>query len=254
MESSPAAPLEPKAEPPVLTVRFYRPEDRPVIRRICAETGFLGKPIDPLFEDRELFADYLTRYYTDIEPESTLVIESGGVVQGYLNGSRRVGQYKRFRFRDNARLFLVGAWRYFTRPYGAETRQYVRWLMTRAGKENPVTPQDLPHFHINLLPPVRSVAGTRAIIDAFLKYLVEQGEKGVYAQVISYEARRAVRTFERYGFEVIDQKEVTKYRHLHDGGIFLFTIIKDLKANGSLYGSDLGKGKGKHQSQPTSKA
>lgn len=34
-------------------VRPYWPEDRPVLRRICADTGFLGKPIDPVFEDRE---------------------------------------------------------------------------------------------------------------------------------------------------------------------------------------------------------
>ena len=241
MESSSAVPPS-KGEAP-LVARFYEPKDRAAIRRICAETGFLGKPIDALFEDRDLFADYLTRYYTDWEPESTLVLESNGEVMGYLNGSRRVTRYKWFRFWDNARLFLVGMWRYFTRPYGESTRKYVRWLLTRAGKENPLTPKNLPHFHINMLPQVRSVAGTREIVDKFLKYLTEQGEKGVYAQVISYEARRAVRMFQRYGFRVADQTEVTKYRHLHEGGIFLFTIIKDLEANSTLYGIDLAKEK-----------
>jgi hypothetical protein len=29
-------------------------------------------PVDRLFEDRELFADYLTRYYTHFEPEALL--------------------------------------------------------------------------------------------------------------------------------------------------------------------------------------
>ncbi|HEY8964830.1 MAG TPA: GNAT family acetyltransferase [Candidatus Methylacidiphilales bacterium] len=247
--------MEPAPVPasPVLNVRFYRPEDRAAVRRICAETGFLGKPIDVLFEDRDLFADYLTRYYTDKEPESTLVIEVDGKVSGYLTGSRHLKRYKMFRFRDNARLFLVGMWRYFTRPYGAATRQYVRWLLTRAGKENPHTPQGLPHFHINLLPEARSVAGTRGLIDAFLDYLRREGDTGVYGQMVTFDSRRGTRMFERYGFRVVDQVEVTKYKHLHEGGIFLFTIVKDLAANVSLYGKDLHKEKeGEQETEPVS--
>ena len=69
-------------------IRPYRAEDRPVLRAICADTGFLGKPIDPVFEDRELFADYLTSYYTDREPESSFVCELDGEVKGYVMGSR----------------------------------------------------------------------------------------------------------------------------------------------------------------------
>jgi hypothetical protein len=49
-------------------IRLYRPSDRDAVRRLCCETGYLGKAIDPVFEDRELFADYLTSFYTDWEP------------------------------------------------------------------------------------------------------------------------------------------------------------------------------------------
>ena len=55
--------------------RKYRPSDRAAVRRLCCETGFIGNPIDPVFEDRELFADFLTAYYTDFEPESAFVVE-----------------------------------------------------------------------------------------------------------------------------------------------------------------------------------
>ena len=81
------------------TVRPYRPEDRPLLRAICADTGFLGRPIDPVFEDRELFADYLTGYYTDVEPESTFVCELNGEVKGYLMGSRFPKRKARFETR-----------------------------------------------------------------------------------------------------------------------------------------------------------
>jgi len=64
-------------------VRKYRPEDRDAVRWICCQTGMLGHPIDPVFQDRELFADYLTSYYTDMEPESCFVVEHRGKVVGY---------------------------------------------------------------------------------------------------------------------------------------------------------------------------
>ncbi|MEY2575833.1 MAG: hypothetical protein QOF80_1320, partial [Verrucomicrobiota bacterium] len=47
------------------TIRSYRATDRAAVRRLCCQTGFLGDPIDPVYQDNELFADFLTTYYTD---------------------------------------------------------------------------------------------------------------------------------------------------------------------------------------------
>jgi hypothetical protein len=222
-------------------IRPYRPGDRAAVRAICADTGFLGQPIDPVFEDRELFADYLTSYYTDTEPESTFVCEIDGEVKGYVMGSRFPKKKARFESRLIPRLVVRGLWRYFTRPYNAATRRYVRWLITRARHEQPFTPPDIPHFHFNMRPGARTVAGTREITDMFFSYLRECGETQVYGQVIAFETRRGARMFERYGFRVIDEREVTKYRDLDPRKIFLFTILKDLAANPTLYGLDLHK-------------
>ncbi len=241
-------PADANAEVAQFRVRFYRPSDRAALRRICADTGCLGTPIDPLFEDRELFADYLTRYYTDREPESTLVCEVDGEMLGYLTGCRRTRAYAFFRMWNNLALFGVGMFRYFFRPYGAATRQYVRWLLTKAGAESPLTPKGMPHFHINLLSKARNVAQTRALIDTYLEYLVAQGEKGVYGQMVTFDTRRGPRMFERYGFRVVDQREVTKYKDRREGQVFLFTVIKDLSANARLYGNDLAKAGAKQKS------
>ena len=220
-------------------IRPYRPEDRPAIRAICADTGFLGQPIDPVFEDRELFADYLTSYYTDVEPESTFVCELDGEVKGYVMGSRFPKRKARYEARMLPGLVLRGLWRYFTRPYHAASRKYVRWILTQARKENPFTPPDIPHFHFNIRPEARSVAASRELVDIFLDYLCRHGEKQVYAQAVAYESRRGARMFERYGFRVIDEREVTKYRDYYPKKIYLFTILKDLTLNPKLYGADL---------------
>jgi len=228
-------------ERPRHVIRPYRPGDRDAIRAICADTGFLGQPIDPVFEDRELFADYMTSYYTDAEPEATIVCELDGQVRGYVMGSRFPKRKARYESRLLPRLIARGIWRYFTRPYNAATRRYVRWLLTRARHEVPFTPPDIPHFHFNILPEARTIHTTRAMVDLFLQHLVDHGETQVYAQAVAYETRRGPRMFERYGFRVIDEREVTKYRELDPRRIYLFTILKDLTRNVSIYGDDLHK-------------
>ena len=70
-------------------IRSYRASDREAVRRLCCQTGFLGEPIDPVYQDHELFADFLTTYYTDHEPESSFVLELDGEIRGYLLGSRQ---------------------------------------------------------------------------------------------------------------------------------------------------------------------
>ncbi len=220
-------------------IRPYRPGDRAAIRAICADTGFLGQPIDPVFEDRELFADYLTSYYTDAEPESTFVCEVDGEVKGYVMGSLHPGKKERFERRLLPRLVLSGAWRYFARPYNAATRRYVKWLLTRARHEVPFAPPEMPHLHFNILPVARTLPTTRAIVDLFFRHCLDHGKSKVYGQIVSYEGRRGARLFERWGFEVVDEREVTKYRELDPRRIFLLTIVKDLAASPSVYGADL---------------
>jgi ribosomal protein S18 acetylase RimI-like enzyme len=230
---------QPPRSRPEHVIRRYRPSDREAVRAICADTGFLGKPIDPAFEDRELFADYLTSYYTDVEPESTVVCEIDGEVKGYVMGSRFPGRKARYEAWFLPVLVARGLWRYFTRPYNAASRRYVRWIVTQARQQNPYTPPNMPHLHFNMRPEARSVATARGMVDMFLQYLYDHGERQVYGQVVTYENRRGVRTFERYGFRVVDQREVTKYRDIYPGKIQLFTIVKDLAVNPKLYGHDL---------------
>jgi 8-oxo-dGTP pyrophosphatase MutT (NUDIX family) len=91
------------------TIRSYRATDRAAVRRLCCETGFLGEPIDPVYEDHELFADFLTSYYTDHEPESSFVLEVEGELRGYLLGSRKPLRNQLYAFEQNIWLFCRAA-------------------------------------------------------------------------------------------------------------------------------------------------
>lgn len=209
-----------------LLIRRYEPRDRETVRWLCCETGFLGKPIDPVFEDREIFADYLTRYYTDIEPESSFVLEQDGAVKGYLLGSYRPYRQQLFNFFNNLSLFVRGMAKY---PfYNGATRDFIGWILRNSWREVPKAPRRCAHFHFNLLPEAQSLAGTGRLMNAYLDHLRSMGVRQVYGQVVTFESRRGAKLFERYGFQVLEKKEITKYRKTHPEPVFLTTVLKEL--------------------------
>jgi len=213
---------------PDIHVRHYESRDREAVRWLCCQTGFLGKPIDPVFEDRELFADYLTTYYTDVEPESSFVLEHEGQVKGYLLGSRRPLRHQWHSFFSNLRLFAIGMWRY--PRYSKATKEFIGWILRNSWKEVPAAPRKIAHFHFNVLPEAQSFAGTGKMMNAYFDYLREKGEKAVFGQMVTFESRRGAKVLERFGFRVLERKEITKWRDKHPEPVYLTTVVKQLVA------------------------
>ncbi len=209
------------------SIRSYRPSDRAAVRRLCCQTGFLGEPIDPVYEDNELFADFLTTYYTDHEPESSFVLELEGEIRGYLLGSRRPLFNQLYSFQQNVVLFCRALLR--CPRYNQYSRRFIRWMVSHGWREVPAAPRRTPHFHINLLPEARKVSTTRALISAYLSYLYRCGEKRVYGQVVTFESRRGEKMFERYGFKVLNRAKITKYKAFYPESVYLSTVIKNLE-------------------------
>lgn len=207
-------------------IRPYRPSDRDVVRRLCCETGYLGQPIDPVFEDRELFADYLTSFYTDREPESIFVLEQDGEVKGYLMGSRRPLLQQFHNFFLNLSLFARGIFRY--PRYNKASKAFVRWILLNAWREVPAAPRRIPHFHFNMLPEAMGFGTTRELLVQFFHHLRAHGETHVFGQVVTFEDRRGAKVFERFGFQVVEKKEITKYRAHRTEPVYLCTVLKDL--------------------------
>ena len=70
---------------------------------------------------------------------------------------------------------------------------------------------------------------TRALMSAYLSYLYRCGENRVYGQIVTFESRRGEKMFERYGFNVLDRAEVTKYKALYPESVYLSTVVKNLE-------------------------
>src|SRR5207245_9161125 len=189
------------AEKP-FTIRSYRKTDRDAVRKLCCQTGFLGMPIDPVYEDRQLFADFLTTYYTDWEPESSFVVEIDGQIRGYLLGSRKPIKNQLYSFWQNVSLFVKALARYFL--YNTSSRRLVRWVRVHGPREVPAAPRRVPHFHIDLLPDAREMSTTPALMSAYLRRLAWcRGERGS-GQISTLERPRGGQRLEVWSFHGMD--------------------------------------------------
>lgn len=183
-------------------IRPYRPSDRAAIRDICCGTADLGEPLGPLFSDHELVADALTRYYTDIEPESCWVAETDGAIVGYVNGAistRRYARHMAWRIMPAAALRAVcrGA------LCRAETWRLIlagfRNLRGQARRMRTGVATFPAHLHVNLIKPARGRGLGGRLLHTFLAHAASRAVPGVQATVRA-DNRPGRHFFEHAGF------------------------------------------------------
>lgn len=220
------------AIPPV-RLRQYRDPDREEVRRICCDTGFLGCPIDRVYQDRELFADLFTNAYLDYEPEWTLVAENGGRVAGYLMGS--VDRH------FNLTLMLSGfqtaskmVQRLFAGNYRRHPRskQFVWWVLNRGLLEQPRHPDGTAHLHLNLEKPLRWGAVARRLLATFEGMLLAAGLDHYHAKFFSCPQRNPEHMYARLGFQIHDRTETTIFRPEIGDTVYIVCVHKRLNGAG----------------------
>jgi hypothetical protein len=207
-------------------VRRYTSGDRAGVREVCCRTGLLGQPIDPVFEDRDLFADFFTDYYLRCEPDAAFVLTIDNSIVGFLLGCRHPLRHQLFTAAQCLVLAGKVLWRY--RRYRASTKRYLWWILRHARKEVPPAPRGIGHFHINFLPEVKSIAAFRETLETFLQFLANEKVSKIVAQMVTFEERRGLALFERYGFRVLNRSRVTKFREFTDQAVYLSTIFREI--------------------------
>jgi hypothetical protein len=171
------------------TVRIYRPADRPIIRRIACETAFRGRGARAVLDDDELFADYWTRYYTDHEPELSLVAEKDGEVIGYLLGCADTPKFRRVMATSIVPGVLA---RLTVRRFAGTYRKHPRsaaffaWLVTQSWREEPaIDARQYPgHYHANVLPAGHGERLYTRMARTFLDALETCGVSHLHGQVL----------------------------------------------------------------------
>lgn len=191
-------------------IRPYRASDRPAIRALCCDTGFLGKPVDALFCDRDLFADLFTNAYLDYEPDWAFVAEVDGRVIGYLLGAVSPNfdlALIRSGFRTTVKMLLrLAAGRYAEHP---RSRRFIRWLLTHGFSEQPKHPAGAAHLHFDLDKGFRGRGICARMWEIYERRLQRAGMRQCYGAFFSYPRRRPESVYARYGFQIFDRKRTT---------------------------------------------
>jgi len=185
-----------------ITIRPFEARDRQAVRQICCDTADKGEPVEHFFPNRELFADLLTRYYTDDEPGSTWVAERDGKVTGYLTGCLNTRRYWRaMLWRVIPRTLIKGVfhgaffypqtWKLFW--FGAKT-----FFCGGFRREVPLD-QYPAHLHVNVTAGSRGQKAGERLIQRFMEQAQRQGSRGIHL-VTREDNLGARRFFERVGF------------------------------------------------------
>jgi hypothetical protein len=212
-------------------VRGYRSSDRKAVRELCCNTGFLGEPIDPIFHDRELFADLLTNAYLDCEPEWALVAEASGRVIGYLLGSVNP-RFERVLMKKGFQTSSRMAARFVSGRYASHerSRRFVRWLFTAAFWQRPKHPHGAAHLHFNLDHEYRGQGICRRMWEVYSHRLCDAGITRCYGEFFSYAGRRPERVYARFGFREFDRKH-TSFFYPEMSDVELVCVHRNLAAD-----------------------
>jgi len=206
-------------------IRPYEPRDRAAVRQICSDTADAGQPIERFFPDREVFADLLTNYYTEFEPQSVFVAESGREVVGYVTGSVDTKRFLRAMMWRIVPVASVKALARGTLWHPQAVRLFRAnlgmWLKT-GYRSGPTLGQYPAHLHVNVREGFRGQRLGQRLVEAFCERARAAGARGVHAGV-SAENLRGCHFFEELGF--VELHREPRFRKTDGSGSILYTII-----------------------------
>jgi GNAT superfamily N-acetyltransferase len=170
------------------TIRPYQSADRHAVRIIYGDDEFARPRLVHKYPRmREYLADEASCYYTDYEPESSLVAEAEGEVVGALLGAANTTRYEHI-YKRHIRPLLIR--RCLSGAYGLPI-----WLrpivQTELASRNIVTPQvDLcqypAHLHIGVSPSWRRQGIGTALVAGYAHYLRQNAVAGYHLHASSF--------------------------------------------------------------------
>lgn len=207
-------------------IRPLRPDDRQAVRDICCRTAYRNMGCEAIFEDRELHADYWTKYYTDFAPEASWVIEQDGTIIGYFLGSTDQRKFLRIMGRNIVPRYIGKAlWRFATRQYKKpQTSRYLLWLFFKSWREAPeISYRDYPaHYHCNILRAGYGRGYYTTLTLLFLDHLEERGIMALHGHITEH---RKKGIWDRFGNSF--QVEHADFFSEKPSSLFQFVTGKD---------------------------
>lgn len=184
-----------------VAIRGVEARDLSDLYRICLLTGDSGQDASALYRDPELVGHCFAAPYAVLEPSCGYVAEDAEGVGGYILGALDTLAFE-------AELEAEW-WPALRGRYAAPTGDPAGWGLDEVRCWQIHNPRPPParitgpypsHLHIDLLPRLQGRGLGKTMIDAWLGRVRELGSSGVHLGV-SRQNHRAIRFYERYGFE-----------------------------------------------------
>jgi GNAT superfamily N-acetyltransferase len=211
-----------------VTIRKYLPQDRSSVRGIAWDTAFIGRPASAFFEDQEVLEDFLTFYFTDHEPGSCFVAESGQEIIGYLLGCVDSRKLDRVSAASIFPRFLIKmiARNTFFRLKNIRCGWHMLISFFRKELLAPDFSAAYPAtLHINVREGFRSAGAGSALMAAYLAYLRQNHVPGVRLATYSESAGEF---FKKAGFTLLFKKQRTYFRYILGRGVNVYIYAKKL--------------------------
>ena len=210
-------------------IRGYSQADRNALRDIALDTAFIGKPATEFFDGRDVFADFLTGYFTDYEPQSCFVAEINKKVVGYIIGAKNS--------KIIAKIFLLKILPSLLKKIILQKsllkKKNLKFLILlflsflKGEFKCPDFSSEYPAtLHINLAEGVRNSGIGSKLMDHFLDYLAKECIPGVYLGTLS---DKAAMFFEKKGFSLLYKGERSYFRHILGKDVTFYSYGKKLQ-------------------------
>lgn len=211
-----------------ITIRRFKPQDRDIIRKLCADTAFMGEPVEKFLKNRELFADLATVYYTDYEPNAIFLAERDSNPVGYIMGALNENDYKAKEYSKIIKPSLKKSWLSLAiAPYSIRLALHMAKSFLKGEFQRPDFSLDYPaHLHINIAEGFRGCGIGSLLMEQFLNYVIEYKVRGVRLATISPKANRF---FQKCGFGILYRRRITYFDYLSSDQIYLSIYGKMLE-------------------------
>lgn len=209
----------------------YEDKYRDAVRRCVYDTGYGGRSAKFIFTDRELFADFLTLYYTDYEPEHSWLGLVDGEPAGYMLGSIDTAACDRIMKKEVYPKILKKLLRGGYRMDRLNVRYIRRALQQLLRRELTSPPLGMypAHLHIDLFKQFRrNGLGTR-LIHTWLDTLREKGVPGVHLGTSSAH-NESLPFYRKLGFQQYAVRRVTTsyFKELTDEDLYSIWFVMNL--------------------------
>jgi len=216
------------AEDQGINIRKFEIRDREAVRRIFYDTALIGEPASEFIDGGEVFSDALTAYFTDYEPQSCFVAESGQEVVGCLMGAKdKVVAEKIFNAKIVPRLFYQA----FKDGLVFKKKNIIfllrcLWDTLRGRLIAPDFTREYPAtLHINVRKGFRGKDIGGALIQGYLAYLRQEKVSGVHLATMS---DISANFFSGQGFRLLHTSVRSYFRHVLQRDVPLYIYGKKL--------------------------